>query len=491
MLAPSELARTSSGKLSSRHVELKVAIKAFAKIQSKLLSIPKSYFLGIGLVFIIIFVVSYYSIDPDFGWHLQSGRHYLAFGIPKTDIFTFSAPNFPWINHEWLNDSFIALLFGLGGYTATAVFFAIVWTSAFIIAGRRYSTAVLLFASVSTIPFIGIRPVAWTALFIAIIERIINNRNKKYSYLLPVIFLLWANLHGSFVLGLLLLMLWQIFAKNKMPWTAIVLSFLAVLINPYGPRVYEEIIRTASDSQLRFRISEWQMFVLPFLSFIYLIIFSAFHFVFSKKPIKDTISIPGLLLVMTLSSIRHFPVFVVTSLRYLEDYAQQFTAQINQIKLNKPKLAILIAILGLPIVVLLYFLLTNIRGVVAQNNGYPNKAISYLSTNTCPGNIFNSYNYGGYLIWKLPEQKVYIDGRMPSWKHQGVDYFKKYEQVLSKDEFRHYEFDKYNIRCVLVNRRDNSFKVNRAVPFGEQLTNEGWQLIQDASTPDYSLYLKP
>lgn len=490
MLAHSELARTNSGRSSSHQAESRVAIKAYVEITRKLTRVPSIYFFGIGLVFLLLFVVSYYSIDPDFGWHLQSGLFYLAHDIPSTDIFTFTASNFPWINHEWLNDYIIAVLFGYGGYALIAVFFSIIWTSAFILASRKHLTSVLIFAAISIIPFAGIRPVAWTVLFVALLERIINSRNIRYSYWLPFVFLLWANLHGSFVLGLLLLVFWQLFAKNKIPWLVIALSFLAALVNPYGPRVYEEIIRTASDSQLRFRISEWKMFVLPILSITYIVVLSAFHFVFNKKPYKSLVSIPGLLFIMTLSSIRHFPVFTTVSLRFLEDYFEEFTKQVKSLNIDKSKAVLLIAIIGTPIIIMIFLSIARIRAVIANSSPYPEQAVAYLNLNKCNGNVFNSYNFGGYLIWQLPEQKVYIDGRMPSWKWQGTDYFKNYELVFKSDEFRREEFSKHNIQCVLVNKTDENFKYGRAVPFGEQLNNEGWDTVGEASSQNYTLYIR-
>lgn len=468
-----------------------MATKAFAKLTHRLSKITLSYWLAILLCFLLFFVVSYYSIDPDFGWHLQAGAHYLKMGIPRVDIFTYTAANFPWINHEWLNDTLVASFYNIGGYGFVALFFASLWTGAFVIAGRKYYASVLILASLSVLPFAGIRPVAWTVFFVAILERILNSRQHKYYYLLPLLFLFWANLHGSFVLGLGLLVLWQFFSAKKLPWLVVILSFLAVLINPYGIHVFEEIIRTASDSQLRFRISEWQMFVLPFISIVYVVIISAFHMVFNKKPIKSLLSIPGLMLVLTLSSIRHLPVFVITSMRYLEDYFELFMKQVNKVKLDKPRLLLLILIVSMPILTIVYLATAHIRQVTLRSDTYPSQAVSYLKDKGCPGNVFNSYNFGGYLIWQLPSQKIYIDGRMPSWKYQGEDYFKNYLEVFAKDELRQEEFRKFNIRCVVVNEKDTNYKQSRAVPFGDSLVNEGWRYINEASTSSYSLYILP
>lgn len=78
----------------------------------------------------LIFYVCAASIDPDFGWHLQAGRYILAHGIPTHDIFTYTAADFRWIDHEWLSDVVMALLFGAGGYWLLAAVWAVIWLAA-------------------------------------------------------------------------------------------------------------------------------------------------------------------------------------------------------------------------------------------------------------------------------------------------------------------------------------------------------------------------
>ena len=104
-----------------------------------------------------------------------------------------------------------------------------------------------------------------------------------------------------------------------------------------------------------------------------------------------------------------------------------------------------------------------------RDNIYPPQAVAYLEQHPCKGNLFNSYNYGGYLIWKLPNTPVYIDGRMPIWRDEkGEKYFDTYLKVFHDDNVRKAEFSKYNITCVLLIRDVQTKKlVNR-------LKIEGW-----------------
>lgn len=464
--------------------------KIIRSIKKQFIKISPQYWLTVGLVFLIFFTVSYNSLDPDFGWHLMTGKYYLQNWIPQYDIFTLTAHNFSWVSHEWLNDYLVASVYSVGGYSAVAGLFALIWTSSLVVASRKHHIIALLLTTFALLPFAGIRPIVWTVFFIAILERILNSKNKKASYYLPILFIFWVNLHGSFILGLVFVALWQLLSKKKLPWLPVVLCIPSILINPYGLHVFEEILRTGLDAKLRYRISEWRMIILPILSTTYLVIFTALHWVFAKKPLIKARSFPGMMLMMTLSSIRHFPVFAIVSMRYLEDHLENFGDKIKINKLSKFKVFVVSLVIFIPLLTITYNGLRHIRKTQDYKEYYPAKAVDYLRASRCPGNIFNSYSFGGYLIWQLPQHKVYIDGRMPSWKLGSIDYFENYKNVFSRDEFRREEFAKYNIKCVITNTADSNFSSERAVPFGEQLVSEGWVKIGEGSANNYSLFIQ-
>jgi len=64
--------------------------------------------------------------------------------------------------------------------------------------------------------------------------------------------------------------------------------------------------------------------------------------------------------------------------------------------------------------------------------------------------LFNDYDFGGYLIWQLPQTKIYIDGRMPSWKYTGENYLANWMRDLTDVRARNSDFAQYNIGCVLI-----------------------------------------
>ena len=100
----------------------------------------------------------------------------------------------------------------------------------------------------------------------------------------------------------------------------------------------------------------------------------------------------------------------------------------------------------------------------------------------CNKNIFNSYNYGGFLIYELPEHKYYIDGRMPSWRTSRDNYFNNYEKMLKDKSYRNEQFDRYNINCVIISYDKK---------IDSELKQDGWK-VWDGSTPNGpTLYTKP
>ncbi len=445
---------------------------------------------ALALCFVIFFTISYFSIDPDFGWHLASGKYIIKNGIPTKDIFTYTAPSFTWINHEWLYDVLVAFLYGIGGYFIISLFFAGIWTSGLLLAQRKRIYYVLIFSCLAVLPFSGIRPVAWTVLFVAIIERIINAKKESLKYFLPLIFLLWANLHGSFILGLLIMTYYYFFSKNKIPVAPFILSFVAVLFNPFGLRIFEEIFRTVLDSQLKFRVIEWKAFYIPAISIPFIILTISLFLFFEKKQLKKIFGIPFFALILTLSSVRHLPIFIVTSSRYLESYLIKLKKILHSKKINNKRYFLVYCFSAGVWLMMTFFAVLLIRESISSKQTYPLKAVEYINNNPCRGNIFNSYSYGGYLIWKLPNYKVYIDGRMPSWKLNNENYLENYVKFLNDDTYRQSQVSKYNITCMLLTESESSSVRNNNTQLLDQLKREGWKLIDNASSANALLLIK-
>jgi hypothetical protein len=137
---------------------------------------------------------------------------------------------------------------------------------------------------------------------------------------------------------------------------------------------------------------------------------------------------------------------------------------------------------------------------------YPTQAIDHLKEKGMNGEVYSSYGWGGFLIWKLPEKKVFIDGRMPSWRYIPEDPNK--ETSSAYDDYLEIEkgeldfnivADKYNIEYVLWPVKKESFmsnlekKVKAIGLFGKKdeefsftayLNENGWKLVYSDGTSD-------
>jgi hypothetical protein len=160
--------------------------------------------------------------DCDTGWHIRTGEWILAHGwVPSRDIFSFSKPGAPWFAWEWLTDVFFAKLNAFGGLQAVVLFcillLSITFTGVFFQVRRKANPIVaisvtILAAAASSIHWLA-RPHLFTlfflVLFYAALERVRAGRTRlagiPYLVILPVVTVLWTNLHGGFFVGALMI----------------------------------------------------------------------------------------------------------------------------------------------------------------------------------------------------------------------------------------------------------------------------------------------
>lgn len=491
----------------------------------------KNLFKSIDLVKIFVFLAAVFLfwfkgkdwIDPDFGWHYRMGELILKSGIPKTDPFSYTMSSFPYIDHEWLTDVFLFKVNNLLGYSFLSLIFSIIATVSLVIITKGFKKQEkaglfklsFLFLSAGTLlPFLGIRPQVLSWLFLAFWLRLILDENvfKKYFFLLPFLMIIWANLHGSFAIGVFclgLVVFLRFLRTRKLQWQgiiALILSTFATFCNPYGWHLWKEIWRTVSDPALRWRIIEWQPSLFsPVLTYFLIVSLGSLIFVFRKKLSLEKLGLYLFFLAQSFLGVRYVPLFLVVSVPLYFETIDVFYDKIILIKFGKErwqKAGIFMLTLGLLTAgVQSYFSLKEGKNL-SEENYYPASAISYLRGQSLSGNLFSHYNWGGFLIWKFPEKKVYIDGRMPSWRRKENlpdesnnamdDYLKM--QTSEKDLKKGLE--KYNITMILWPKEnkqkglekllgnfllDKLIKLNKKSDFSitSYLEKNGWQKVYE------------
>jgi hypothetical protein len=224
--------------------------------------------------------------DAGIGWHIRNGEYMLAtHAITRTDPFSSTMSGQPWYTWEWLYDLAIARIhdaWGLNGVTfVTALLIALTFAAVFRIALRRGTSLpvgviLIILATFSSAIHFFARPhvLSWllTVLWFCILD---SRTYARRLFWLPVLTLLWANLHGGFLVGFVLLGIYfadsliEVFVSHdpagrqaagkrcKTPATVGLLCMLASFVNPYGYKLHVHIYQYLSSRFLMNHIEEF------------------------------------------------------------------------------------------------------------------------------------------------------------------------------------------------------------------------------------------
>jgi hypothetical protein len=417
--------------------------------------------------------------DPDFGWHLQFGRLITATqSIPLKDRYSYTMPSYDFIDHEWGMDIFLSEVYDHFGIWPLTIFFSFIgFCTLYIITlgtDKRFISSFLFLVGGTLFDFIGVRPQTISWLFLAILS-VILFQNKvwvRFRLFLPLLFLLWANLHGGFAIGLIVLAIFifgQMLEKRKFNGTDCIVFFTSLVItlcNPYGYHLWIEVSKSAMDPVLRTTIQEWYpaIYFINVAFWVYALISLFLVIRYYKRFTITELVIYSILFISGMASMRNIPVFVIISfyptmkaVTYLYEEAKKKEYGKDRFMIGHFWFIIICLFLFLPqLGAYTYEIVTSYNG----QDFYPNGAIEYLHHHLPEGQIFASYDWGGYLIWKLPEKKVFIDGRMPSWRNpnapsnESTYAFGEYRNILGGEESFASTSKKYNIDTVLVSAND-------------------------------------
>ncbi len=497
----------------------------------------------VSLVFLLKAVV---FLDPDFGWRLKTGEYILENGVPKVDLYSYSMPSFPFVDHAWLVDALIALVYSRWGMYGISIIFSLVMLFTILIVWltiikqvSKYpiipKTLKTRFGLISFFPllllisvfftFFGVRAQVFTWLFFSILLYLLYNAKVwlKLRYFVPFLFLLWANVHGGFASGLALLGLHVSIRDLRFKkitwinWVVFSVSTLITLVNPYELGTWREIWSSVSDSHLRWAITEWMpaFLMLDFAMVLMLALTGLFAWKFKGKYKLEHLAIFLFFLFQAMLSRRHVPIWMITAIPVSVEGFLCLYQESVKFKFGKERFYTAYKVLFIiAILIVIFQTVVTLRGSygISENSYYPVDALSYLKINKPKGNIFSEYGWGGYIIWKLPGQKVFIDGRMPSWKwdppnsHELAYAFERYSDIRTGEEQYGELFDKFNITTVLLLKNQKNGLVSELddkvyayirqlqgkstiVPLIVRLEKDGWFIIYE---DDLSvLYEKP
>jgi len=392
-------------------------------------------------LFIFALVLNHAYMDCDFWARLLVGKTFFQTGnLLQNDIFSFT-PTIRWIDHEWGSSLVFYFLQSRFGDFGLFVFSSLMTFSTYVFLIRiiklRHNSEkpielnfiffVISILAVSSLICAFVRCQIFTffffVLWLYILERVRLKGQDRLLWILPVTMIFWANLHGGCVAGLGLLCIY-IFGEflNRKQFIkyiyALLLSLLAVGINPYGMEYYKFLF--SAITLKREMITEWQPLFNSkcstcFLGFkLYLLCTCLLTFVLLIKKrfkIKDWTKALVLLVMFTLclKSIRFQPffAFAVTAFLY-DDFYSVFTKKLPEKLWKIKEIAVYVTIV-------IYFIVTLTMGktsAVVPKEIYPTEEVEFIKVNKLKGNVFANFQFGSYIAYKLyPNNYIFMDGR--------------------------------------------------------------------------------
>ncbi len=447
-------------------------------------------------LFSLLFLLALFAMavretkDPDMWWHLRTGEYILEEGIPNQDVFSFTVPEHEWITHEWLSQVVMWLGYLAGKFPGLIIFFALLVALTFgiiylVTPGRPFLAAfVVLLAAITSAIVWGVRPqifnLLFTAIYVFIVEKYKDGKiNRRVLWLLPLFSFLWANFHSGYLLGIVLLgtyvvgnslQQWRGGGDRVLSWSNIrylaimtIISFLTAGLNPNGAELWLYPFFTLGSSAMQAYIQEWHspnFHAVIFLPFVLILAVGVLSLIFTnRRPTWDELLIFGGTAAAGLLSARNIPLFAIVSAPIIGRHLLSSlagTAVYPMLSGEKKPPPPSRFMQGLNWVILVIAVIGVMLWTVEKIGGnedeiaerFPVQAVDFLEANNLAEDLgYNSYNWGGYLIWRgFP---VFVDGRADVYGDPFLFYYLQTFEV--RDNWQE-PLDEYDVKYVLMEK---------------------------------------
>ena len=452
--------------------------------------------LTVAILFILLFAMAVRTpIDTDTWWHLRSGQYQLENRtVIDTGLFSFTQVDTPWINHSWGAQIIMYGVYaafgghgvpGDGGNVGLALLTAVLATGGLIFVykaspGSVYVRAfALVLGAAAAAVFWSPRPQMFTFFFSCVVYYLLmlyKRHGKDRLWLIPLIVLVWGNLHAGFATAFILMAgvvigetVGNVFSPkraDRIGWRGIgrlllimVVAALALVINPFGLEMLKVPFQTVNIGVLQDFIQEWaspnfhERQTWPFL---FLLLGSLGLAALSREPIdwSDLALLIGTGFLSFLAG-RNIALFAVVATPVLARYGEAFLAErgwtLRPMTTVQPGMArlnwlvlILIALVGVGKII---YAVNPFTVSEAQIKYLPVQVADYIETEHPQGNMFNSYNWGGYLMFAAPDVPVFVDGRTDLY---GDDFLAQYLRTVFLQGDWRAVLDEYDIGFVVI-----------------------------------------
>ena len=393
--------------------------------------------------------------DGDTGYHIRTGQFILNTGqVPRVDIYSFITPTLKWTAHEWLSEVIMAILYRVSGLTGVVVFFTMLlavtnWLL-YAILRTKYDdillcTFVTLLATLTASSHWLARPHLFSVPLLLIWYELLDQfqyYDKPTLKYLPILMLLWVNLHGGFMLGIVLLIIYlacnltysltdspasalRHSAKAKALGSTALLTIAACMVNPVGIDILWFPFRVTSDRFVMDWVTEFMSpnfhQALPF-KYMFIVVIAALALARTRLNLIES-ALLTLVSYMALYSVRHVSVFAIVAAPILLRMSSGITAslppRISGFYQARRKLFtdLDMQLVGklwpaLAVSMVLGSALLGALRVSFSDKIFPVAAVEFLKRENLSGNMFNNDEFGDYLIFSAwPQYRVFADGR--------------------------------------------------------------------------------
>ena len=429
--------------------------------------------------------------DPDFWWHVTTGRYIVEHGLPAHDRYTDTVSSHVWTDHEWLTEVLMAWVYGWGGMAAIAIGFGLLtWAGLLLIArsarvGREpyvIGGLGLALAVMAGGPIWGPRAQMVTFLMACLelhwIRGYLAGRSRAL-YWFPLLMALWVNLHGGWVVGfgflgvalVTELLRWladrgDLVARAHVRRLAVVflVTALAVMATPHGLRIYLYPFETQGSVAQQQLIVEWfspDFHRNDLKPFELMVMLTMVGFALRRPSLYDLL-LTLAALALALQSVRHVVLFVAAVTPILvptwsgiwRDLAARRGWRLGAIPprpLFQATTGLALAVVVVATVAQTAAHLATQRQVIARE--YPVAAADWLAAHPEVGTrMFNQYGWGGYLAYRFypdPNRRVFIFGEAALMGDDQLNRYQevaalrpRWEKVLDEDRVDYVVFDR-------------------------------------------------
>jgi hypothetical protein len=421
--------------------------------------------LAVTLLFLTIFATAcVMPAQNDTWWHLRVGQEIWKAHSPLfTDTLSFTAAGTVWRNHEWLTQLGFYGLYSLGGMPlltfAGAILVAAAWALSWqLMVGPAKLRGLLVALSLPAFATAwSLRPHLITLALLPLVMLCLVRNKLRW---LPVIFLVWANLHGGFMLGLVVVAVASaaITVKDRQRCSVLTAIFVlcaaATLVNPLGIHlwavVFESIPRSTSIGITEFRPA--QLMAPEDLPFWISSLLLAGLAVQRARQVWSDSSWPlvATALILIPSSLRYgrnIPLYLLLAVPAITHLLAMRTRGAESARSNRREhvsfnRAIVATLLVVAILGVTYAWTTRIARL--QWEPLPPGAISAVEA--CPERLYNRYDDGGFLLWFVPSKRVFVDSRQDPYP---IEFLQEHRRSENSGEYASI-FARYGIHCALL-----------------------------------------